>query len=88
MTIPAIRTWHPSAEQERAFQSSDATFEWLCALSEDLLRQFSGKWVAARDCQIVAAADTLEGLLSELRDGNLQSLIIDRIERPTWMVYA
>lgn len=76
MTQPAIKSWNPSAEQQRAFQSSDATFEWLCALPKDLLRQYSGKWVAAKDCRIVAAADSLDSLLGELGDTDLQSLII------------
>lgn len=87
MTEPLIRAWNPTADEERAFRSSDATLEWLCGLPLDLLRQYGGKWVAAKDCRIVAAADSLDGLLSELGDVDLQSLIIDRIERPAWMVY-
>ena len=87
MTTPAIKRWNPSAEQQRAFQSSDATFEWLCDLPKDLLQQYSGKWVAAKDCRIVAAADSLHRLLGQLGDTDLQSVIIDRIEHPAWMVY-
>jgi hypothetical protein len=87
MTKPTIRAWHPSVDQEQAFQSTDATFEWLCALPKDLLRKHGGKWVAAKDCQIIAAADSLDRLLTELGNVDLQSFIIDRIERPAWMVY-
>ena len=67
-------------------KKQNAELEWLSSHPKEV-EKYSGKWVAAKDCRIVAAADSLEGLLSELGDGNLESLIIDRIEHPAWMVY-
>ncbi len=87
MTRLAIRAWNPSADQEKAFQSTDPTFEWLCSLPPHLVRQYAGKWVAAKDRGVIAAADSLDALLDEIGDTDLQSVIIDRIERPVWMVY-
>jgi hypothetical protein len=87
MGTPLIKPWKPSPEDERAFRSTDETFHWLCHLPADVLKEFSGKWVAARDCQIVASGESLDALLVELGDADLGSLIIDRIEKPGWVVY-
>jgi hypothetical protein len=83
----AIRAWSPSAGEEQAFRSTDATFEWLCSLPADMLRRYGGKWVAAKHCGVIAAADSLDALLDQLEDMDLETVIIDRIEHPVWMVY-
>jgi len=87
MTRPIIRPWNPSASEENAFRATDASFQWLCNLPLDLLRQYQGKWVAVKDCSVIAAADSLDHLLRELGNTDLQTVILDRIERPGWMVY-
>jgi hypothetical protein len=87
MTAPVIRSWNPSAQEEMAFRATDASFQWLCNLPADLLRQYSGKWVAVKDCDVIAAADSLDLLLRELGDTDLKTVILDRIERPGWVVY-
>ena len=87
MSRPAIQKWTPSPDEEASFRSTDSTFEWLCNLPADLLRQYGGKWVAAKDCRVVAAADSLDGLLDQLGDADPKTLIIDRIERPVWVIY-
>jgi hypothetical protein len=87
MTQPFIETWQPTAEEELAFRANDATLDWLVDLPLATIREYAGKWIAARDRKIVAAADSLDELLSQLNGIDLQSVIIDRIERPAWMVY-
>lgn len=87
MAKPAIRAWNPSADEQRAFQSTDPTFQWLCNMPVGLVRQYAGKWIAAKDDRIVAAADSMDALLEQLGDADLQTVIVDRIERPVWMVY-
>jgi hypothetical protein len=87
MTAPVIRPWTPSVREENAFRATDASFAWLCNLPADLLRQYSGKWVAVKDRSVIAAADSLDLLLRELGDTDLETVIIDRIERPGWVVY-
>ena len=87
MASPPIRAWTPTVDEERAFRSTDATFQWLCHLHVDHVKQYAGKWVAARDCGILAHADSLDALLSEIGDVDLQTVIIDRVERPAWVVY-
>ena len=53
----------------------------------DLVRRYAGKWIAAKGQRIVAAADSLDALLEQLGGTDLQTVIIDRIERPAWTVY-
>jgi hypothetical protein len=50
-------------------------------------RQYAGKWIAAKERGVIAAADSLDALLGLLEGSDLQSMIIDRVERPAWMVY-
>jgi len=87
MTTPAVKSWRPTPDEERAFRSTDETFHWLCGLPPERLRQLGGKWVAAKECRVVASADTFEQLLRELGGADLGELVIDRIERPAWVVY-
>lgn len=87
MDTPVILPWTPSAKDENAFRATDASFQWLCNLPTELLRKYSGKWVAAKDCSIIAAGDSLDLLLKELGEIDLETVVIDRIERPGWVVY-
>ena len=87
MTRPLIEAWHPTEDEERAFRAGDETLQWLLDLPLDAIRQYAGKWIAARDRTVTASADSLEALLGQLEGVDLQSVIIDRIERPAWMVY-
>lgn len=83
----SIQIWNPTEEEERAFCANDATLNWLVDLPLDVVRQYAGKWIATKDRQIIAAADSLDALLGELEGSDLQSLIIDRIEIPALTVY-
>lgn len=87
MTKPTVRAWNPTPREEHAFRSTDESFQWLCVLPTDMLRQYAGKWVAAKNCSVIAAADSLDLLLRELGTTDLQTVIIDRIERSAWTVY-
>jgi Family of unknown function (DUF5678) len=87
MARPLIQAWQPTDEEERAFRANDETLDWLVDLPTDAIREYAGKWIAARDRNVIAAADSLDGLLRQLEGDDLQSVIIDRIERPAWMVY-
>ena len=87
MARPPIQTWHPSEEEERAFRASDETLQWLLDLPCDAMREYAGKWIAAKDRKVTAVADSLDALLAQLEGSDLQALIIDHIERPEWMVY-
>ncbi len=81
MATLSIEAWYPTEHEEQAFRANDETLQWLLDLPLDAVQQFAGKWIAARDRQIVAFADSLDALLKELDVGDLQSVIIDRIER-------
>lgn len=87
MARPLIHAWSPSEDEERAFRANDETLQWLLNLPVDEIRQYAGKWIAAKDRKITATADSLNELLGQLEGTDLQSVIIDRIERPAWMVY-
>jgi hypothetical protein len=88
-TVPkqiTVEPWDISPDEEQAFRATDDTFQWLCSLSGDALSQHAGKWVAAKDCRIIATGDTLDMLLEQLGDVDLQSVVLDRIERPGWTI--
>lgn len=87
MATTQCEAWIPSADEEDAFRSTDDTFQWLCALPRDAIRAYSGKWIAAQGRKVIAVADSLDALLTQLTGVDLQSVIIDRVERPAWMVY-
>jgi hypothetical protein len=88
MKNPArLRPWKPTSEQAAAVRANDATFAWLCNLPPRLLHQYGGKWIAAKDCHIVASGDTFEELLKSLSDVPLQSVIIDRLRGAELAIY-
>jgi hypothetical protein len=87
MATVQTEVWNPSPDEERAFRATDETFQWLCALPADAVRAYAGKWIAGQDRKVIAVADSLDALLAELKGIDLQSVIIDRIERQAWMVY-
>ena len=87
MARPLVQAWSPSKDEQEAFRANDETFQWLCELPVHVRRQYAGKWIAARGREVIAAADSLDALLAQLGGSDRQSVIIDRIERPAWMVY-
>ena len=90
-TIPRkieIRPWTMTSAEEASLRGTDATFEWLCNLSGESLRRYAGQWVAARDCSIIAAGPTMEEMLRQLGDVDLQTVVLHHFRRPAWTVYS
>ena len=48
---------------------------------------YAGKWIAARDCQIVAVGANHRELMAQLKGVDLRSTIIHRVERPGKVIY-
>ena len=84
---PNIQPWVFTPEDEAYFRATDATYEWLCNMPRDLLHQYAGQWVAAKDCQIVAAGETMEAMLEQLGDTDLQTVVMHQIRQAAWTIY-
>ena len=84
---PGVQPWDITPEQEQAFRATDATFDWLCKQPAEFFRQFAGQWIAARDCRVIASADTMDALLAHLEGADLRTLIIHRVEKPGVVIY-
>jgi hypothetical protein len=50
-------------------------------LPDELLRQYAGQWVAARDCKIIAAAPTLAELCDALGESDDPAVLKFRLEQ-------
>lgn len=74
-------------EREADYRSGDATLEWLCRQPGSFFRPYAGKWIAARDCLILAVADNDRELMAQLKGVNLRRVIIHRAERPGRVIY-
>jgi len=58
-----LKTWDISSECRSQIEQLKSTSAWLRTPSDPgQLEQYRRKYVAARDCQIIAAADTMEQL--------------------------
>jgi hypothetical protein len=53
-----IRSWFPTPEQEAYLRSIDATRRYLQNLPAEVLQEYAGEWIAAKDGEIVSAAPT------------------------------
>jgi hypothetical protein len=76
-----------TSEQEAAYRSVDITLAWLSRQPGSFFRPYAGKWIAVRDCQIVAAAANHRELMSQLKAADLPSTLIHRVERPGRVIY-
>lgn len=83
---PLVRPWNITPEQEQSFRSTDATWEWLFSLSGDSLCHYAGQWLAAKDCRIIATGETMDAMLAQLGDVDLQTVIMRRVDRPGWTI--
>jgi hypothetical protein len=77
-----------SPEDEKKLHEADATEAWLCQLSSEFLRQHAGKYIAAKDCRIIASADDYGELMRLLADYRKESVIIQWVERPGKVIYG
>ena len=75
-------------EQEAAYRSGDVTLEWLCRQPGSFFLPYAGKWIAAKDCQILAFADNHRELMTQLKGVDLRGAIIHRVERPGKVIYG
>jgi hypothetical protein len=74
-------------EQEAAYRSGDMTLEWLCRQPGSFFRPYAGRWIAVKDCQVLATADNHRELMAQLKGMDLRSTIIHRVERPGKVIY-
>ena len=74
-------------EQEAAYRSGDVTLEWLCRQPGSFFLPYAGKWIAARDCQIVAVADNHRALMAQIEPADWPRTLIHRVERPGRVIY-
>lgn len=81
------RPWILTPDEEQALGAADATAEWLYHLPSEILRQYAGKYVAAKDCSIYASAETYGALFKQLDNVDLQSVVVHYIERPGKVIY-
>ena len=59
----SIKPWVITADEQPEIDMLEATNKWLRELCDrTLLEQYRGRYVAARDCRIVASADTYDEL--------------------------
>ena len=86
-TSPNIQPWGITPDQEKSIQATNATFEWLCRQSGEFFRPYGGKWIAAKDCRIIAVGETMGDLLSQLGQADLQTVLMHRVERPGKVIY-
>ncbi len=84
---PPDQPRHITPEEEADYRSGDATVEWLLRQPGSFFRPYAGKWIAARDCQIVAVADNDRELHAQLNGADLRRTVIHRVERPGRVIY-
>ncbi len=78
---------HEPFDAEAAYRSGDQTLQWLCRQPSSFFRPYAGKWIAARDCRIIATADDHRQLMAQLQGDDLRATIIHRVERPGQVIY-
>jgi hypothetical protein len=83
-----IDPWIISPQEDAALRATDATFQWVCNLSGEQLRQYAGQWVAARDCRVIASGKTMDEMLTQfgrrgLADGGTASSPTARLDNLT-----
>lgn len=79
---PVIRPWNITPEEEQVLRATDATADWMLHLPREVLKKYSGKWIAAKDCQVIAAATTYDELLQQLEGTDLQTVVIQLLAQP------
>ncbi len=80
-TNPRVRKWTPTPEQAEFLRVTEPTSRFLNRLPAEILKKYAGQWVAARNCEVIAAAPTLAELdktLGELDDPYTLKLKLER----------
>lgn len=73
---PAVKPWKIPKTLRQKMERLEATSEWLANPPKEVLRRYQGKYVAARDCRVIAASENFEGLNRKLRGAEPESYII------------
>lgn len=76
-----VRPWSPTAEQADLLLATEATRSFLRDMPADLRQRYAGQWVAAKDCQIVAAAPTRAELSAQVGQPRDPAIVILRLEK-------
>ncbi|HEX5273010.1 MAG TPA: hypothetical protein VFW33_21080 [Gemmataceae bacterium] len=76
-----------SAASSEEFSTKSDTVAWLLRQPGSFFRPYAGKWIAARECQIIAVADNDRELMAQLKGENLRRILIHRVERPGRVIY-
>jgi len=76
-----VRPWTPTPEQESALRATGATMQWLWDLPGDIRLQYSGQWIAARDCRILASARAMTELCDKLDNPGDPTIVMERLDK-------
>lgn len=76
-----VRPWTPTPEQESALRATDATMQWLWDLPDEVRVRYSGQWIAAKDCRILASAPTMSELCDKLDNPADPAIIMERFDK-------
>lgn len=75
-----VRPWTPTPEPESVLRATDATMQWLWDLPDEIHLRYSGKWIAAKDCPILASAHTMTELCDNLDNPADPTIIMQRFD--------
>ncbi|HEV3119464.1 MAG TPA: DUF5678 domain-containing protein [Gemmataceae bacterium] len=86
---PVAKPWHPTPEQEKQIRETDATFEWLSQQTGEFFLPYAGRYIAARDHQIVASGETYDALMEQLANCKIgpEDVLIHYVRKPGWTIY-
>ncbi len=76
-----VRSWSPTPEQVEYIRAIEPTSHFLHNLPDEIRRQYAGQWVAAKDCQIIAAARTRAELCAALGEPRDPAILLLRLEK-------
>lgn len=83
----AVKPWALTPAEEKKLREADATAAWLYQLPSDVRGQYAGKYVAAKNCQILAASANYGELLHQIVDHDPAGVVIQWIECPGKVIY-
>ena len=76
-----VHLWSPTPQQAEFLQAVEPTCRFLDDLPATVRQQYAGQWIAARDCEIIAAAPTLAELCATLGDSDDPFILKLRLEK-------
>jgi len=73
---PLLRKWDITPELEAKLKELDPTREWLRNPGPNALEPYRDMYIAARDCQVIAASKSYRDLTEQLEDEDGETYII------------